>query len=42
VRGFGERPRGGESRAAILGAPQDTWIRLEGSIVFDLKLMPHP
>ena len=25
-----------------LGAPQDTWIRLEGSIVFDPKLMPHP
>ena len=25
-----------------LGAPQDTWIRLEGSIVFDPRLMPHP
>lgn len=25
-----------------LGAPQDTWIRLEGSIVFDPKTSPHP
>ena len=25
-----------------LAAPQDTWVRLEGSIVFDPKLMPHP
>ena len=25
-----------------LGAPQDTWIRLEGSIIFDPKAMPHP
>jgi flagellar protein FliL len=25
-----------------LGAPQDTWIRLEGSIVFDPKDLPHP
>lgn len=25
-----------------LAAPQDTWIRLEGSIVFDPKAMPHP
>src|SRR5271157_190473 len=25
-----------------LGAPQDTWIRLEGSIVFDPKALPHP
>lgn len=25
-----------------LGAPQDTWIRLEGSIVFDPKVVPHP
>jgi len=25
-----------------LGAPQDTWIRLEGSIVYDPKAMPHP
>jgi flagellar protein FliL len=25
-----------------LGAPQDTWIRLEGSIVFDPKTIPHP
>ena len=25
-----------------LGAPQDTWIRLEGSIVFDPKILPHP
>jgi flagellar protein FliL len=25
-----------------LGAPQDTWIRLEGSLVFDPRLMPHP
>lgn len=25
-----------------LAAPQDTWIRLEGSIVFDPRLMPHP
>ena len=25
-----------------LGGPQDTWIRLESSIVFDPKAMPHP
>ncbi len=25
-----------------LGAPQDTWIRLEASIVFDPKILPHP
>ena len=25
-----------------LGAPQDVWIRLEGSIVFDPKALPHP
>ena len=25
-----------------LGAPQDTWIRLEGSIIFDPKALPHP
>lgn len=25
-----------------LGAPQDTWIRLEGSIIFDPKILPHP
>jgi flagellar protein FliL len=25
-----------------LGAPQDTWIRLEGSIIFDPKTLPHP
>jgi len=25
-----------------LGAPQDTWIRLEGSIVFDPGALPHP
>jgi flagellar FliL protein len=25
-----------------LGAPHDTWIRLEGSIVFDPKALPHP
>jgi flagellar FliL protein len=25
-----------------LGAPPDTWIRLEGSIVFDPKVLPHP
>src|SRR5689334_17401659 len=25
-----------------LGTPQDTWIRLEGSIVFDPKSLPHP
>jgi flagellar protein FliL len=25
-----------------LGAPQDTWVRLEGSIIFDPKTMPHP
>ncbi len=25
-----------------LGAPQDTWIRLEGSIIFDPKTVPHP
>jgi flagellar FliL protein len=25
-----------------LGAPQDTWIRLEASIVYDVKALPHP
>jgi flagellar FliL protein len=25
-----------------LGSPQDTWIRFEGSIIFDPKTMPHP
>ena len=25
-----------------LGAPQDTWIRLEASIVYDAKALPHP
>jgi flagellar protein FliL len=25
-----------------LGAPQDTWVRLEGSIIFDPKTLPHP
>jgi len=25
-----------------LGAPQDTWIRLEASIVFDPKVLVHP
>ena len=25
-----------------LASPQDTWVRLEGSMVFDPKLMPHP
>jgi len=25
-----------------LAAPQDTWIRLEGSIVFDPMVLPHP
>jgi flagellar protein FliL len=25
-----------------LGAPQDTWIRLEGSIIVDPKALPHP
>ena len=25
-----------------LGAPPDTWIRLEGSIIFDPKTLPHP
>ena len=25
-----------------LGAPQDTWVRLESSIVFDPKTLPHP
>ena len=25
-----------------LGAPQDTWIWLEGSIIFDPKALPHP
>ena len=25
-----------------LGAPQDTWVRLEGSIIFDLRTLPHP
>ncbi len=25
-----------------LGAPQDTWVRLEGSIIFDPKTLVHP
>ena len=25
-----------------LGAPQDTWVRLEGSIIFDPKTLSHP
>jgi flagellar protein FliL len=25
-----------------LGAPQDTWVRFEGSIIFDPKTLPHP
>jgi flagellar FliL protein len=25
-----------------LSMPQDTWIRLEGSLVFDQKAVPHP
>jgi flagellar FliL protein len=25
-----------------LGSPQETWIRLEGSIIFDPKRLPHP
>jgi flagellar FliL protein len=25
-----------------LGSPQDTWIRLEGSIIFDPKTLSHP
>jgi flagellar protein FliL len=25
-----------------LGAPQDTWIRLEASLLFDPKVVPHP
>ena len=25
-----------------LGTPQDTWVRLEGSIIFDPKTLPHP
>ena len=25
-----------------LGAPQDTWVRLEGSIIFDPKVLSHP
>ena len=25
-----------------LGAPHDTWIRLEGSIILDPKSLPHP
>jgi flagellar FliL protein len=25
-----------------LGAPGDTWIRLEGSIIFDPNTLPHP
>jgi flagellar protein FliL len=25
-----------------LGSPQDTWVRLEGSIIFDPKTLPHP
>ena len=25
-----------------LGSPQETWIRLEGSIIFDPRTLPHP
>ncbi len=25
-----------------LASPKDTWIRLEGSIIFDPRIMPHP
>jgi flagellar protein FliL len=25
-----------------LGAPQDIWVRLEGSIIFDPRTLPHP
>jgi flagellar protein FliL len=25
-----------------LGAPQDTWVRLEGSIIFDPRTLSHP
>ena len=25
-----------------LGAPQDTWVRLEGSIIFDPRTLPNP
>jgi flagellar protein FliL len=25
-----------------LGAPPDTWVRLEGSIIFDPRALPHP
>ena len=25
-----------------LGAPQDTWVRLEGSIIFDPRTLQHP
>jgi flagellar protein FliL len=25
-----------------LGAPQDTWIRLEASFIYDAKVTPHP
>jgi flagellar FliL protein len=25
-----------------LGAPEDTWVRLEGSIIFDPKTLAHP
>jgi flagellar protein FliL len=25
-----------------LGSPADTWVRLEGSIIFDPKTLPHP
>jgi flagellar protein FliL len=25
-----------------LGAPADTWVRFEGSIIFDPKTLPHP
>ena len=28
--------------ATNLGAPQDIWVRLEGSIIFDPKTLPHP
>jgi flagellar protein FliL len=27
---------------ANLGSPQEVWVRLEGSIIFDPKTLPHP
>ena len=50
ARGIGGRRRRPNLRPSYdlppivtnLGAPQDTWIRLEGSIIFDPKTLPHP